>query len=67
MEINKDSKIIINLEEWDSACGDGCCYNYGTNIYINGEALEEDGHSPHDLLWAVLTYLGYKDVNINYI
>lgn len=67
MEINKDSKIIINLEEWDSTCGDGCCYNYGTTIHINGETLPEDGHSPHNLLQAVLNYLGYKDVNVNYI
>jgi hypothetical protein len=34
--MDKDKEILIELEEWDHTCGDGCCYTYGTNIYING-------------------------------
>ena len=67
MEINKDTIININLQEWDYTCGDGCCYMYGTKIYVNGQELEEDGHEPHALLYAILNHLGYKNVNINYI
>ena len=28
--------MIIEFREWDHTCGDGCCYLYGTEIYIDG-------------------------------
>jgi hypothetical protein len=60
----KDEELLIELEEWDHRCGDGCCYTYGTNIYINGEQIEdEDGTNPHQLLTAVLNKLGYKKIS----
>ena len=63
----KDEELLIELEQWDHRCGDGCCYTYGTNIYINGEQLEdEDGNKPHQLLTAVLNKLGYTDVKVEY-
>lgn len=63
----KDEELLIELEEWDHTCGDGCCYTHGTNIYINGEQLEdEDGTNPHQLLTAVLNKLGYKNVQVEY-
>ncbi len=63
----KDEELLIELEEWDHTCNDGCCYTYGTNIYINGEQLEdEDGTSQSQLLTAVLTKLGYTNVNVEY-
>ena len=65
--MDKDKEILIELEEWDHTCGDGCCYTYGTNIYINGELLvDEDGMSSHQLLTAVLTKLGYTNVQVQY-
>ena len=63
----KDEELLIELEEWDHRCGDGCCYTYGVNIYINGEQIEdEDGTNPHQLLTAVLNKLGYKNVQVEY-
>ena len=63
----KDEEVLIELEEWDHRCGDGCCYTYGTNIYINGEQIEdEDGTSPHQLLTAILSKLGYTNVRVEY-
>jgi len=67
LEDYKDEELLIKLEEWDHTCDDGCCYNYGTNIYINGEYLEdEDGTSQSQLLTAVLNKLGYKNVQVEY-
>lgn len=59
----KDEELLIELEEWDHNCGDGCCYTYGVDIYVNGEKIEnEDGSSNHQLLTAVLNKLGYTNV-----
>lgn len=63
----KDEELLIELEEWDTTCNDGCCYTYGTNIYINGEQLEnEDGTSQSQLLTAILSKLGYTNVKVEY-
>jgi len=63
----KDEELLIELEEWDHTCGDGCCYTYGVNIFVNGEQIEdEDGTNPHQLLTAVLNKLGYKNVQVEY-
>lgn len=66
-KMKKTDELLIELEEWDSTCGDGCCYNYGINIFINGEQIEdEDGSSPQQLLKAVLNKLGYTNVKVEY-
>jgi hypothetical protein len=63
----KDEELLIELEEWDHTCGDGCCYTFGVNIFVNGEQIEdEDGSNPHQLLTAVLNKLGYTDVRVEY-
>jgi len=63
----KDEELLIELEEWDHRCGDGCCYTYGVNIFVNGEQIEdEDGTNPHQLLTAVLNKLGYTNVKVEY-
>lgn len=67
LEVNKDEELLIELEEWDHTCGDGCCHTYGVNIYINGEVIEDqDGFNNHQLLTAVLNKLGYTNVKVEY-
>ena len=67
VEIGLEDEVLIELEDWNHTCGDGCCSTYGTNIYINGEQIEdEDGMNPHQLLQAVLTKLGYTNVKVEY-
>ena len=63
-------KVKITLEEWDYTCGDGCCYSYGTKIYLNGKELEHPnpevldnsyvGDTVSVALLAVLKELGYQ-------
>lgn len=67
LEVNKDEELLIELEDWNHTCGDGCCYTYGVNIYINGEVIEDqDGFNNHQLLTAVLNKLGYTNVKVEY-
>jgi hypothetical protein len=63
-------KVKITLEEWDYTCGDGCCTDYGTKIYLNGKELEHPdpeiyyngyvGDNVTTALQAVLKELGYE-------
>jgi hypothetical protein len=63
-------KVKITLEEWDYTCGDGCCFSYGTKIYLNGKELEHPNPEVDDnsyvgddvttALLAVLKDLGYE-------
>lgn len=63
-------KLKIKFEHWNYQCGDGCCDNYGTNLYLNGKQLEHPNHEIHDNgylgedietgLHAVLKELGYQ-------
>lgn len=34
-----EGKHQIILRDWDFTCGDGCCYDYGTELIVNGEVL----------------------------
>ena len=63
----EDEELLIELESWDHTCGDGCCFTYGVNIFVNGEQIEdEDGSNPHQLLKAVLNKLGYTNIRVEY-
>jgi hypothetical protein len=55
-----NKKIKIELCDWDSTCGDGCCYEYGTTIKVNGVQLEQDGTETRNAIEAILVHLGYK-------
>ena len=57
-------KIKITLKGYHYQCGDGCCDNYGTDLFLNGKELEADGESVYSSLEAVLKELGY-DVEID--
>ena len=37
--MSKD-KLKITVSDWDYTCGDGCCYEWGTDIKVNGEKIE---------------------------
>ena len=52
--------VKIKFKTWDFTCGDGCCYDYGVNLFIDGVELEAQGDCAESSLIAVLTHLGYK-------
>ena len=39
--MTKKQKLKIELVHWDYTCGDGCCYDYGVRLKLNGEELEQ--------------------------
>lgn len=44
-------KINLEYRSWDYTCSDGCCTDYGIEVYLNGEILDHpDNHSDYDML-----------------
>ena len=68
--MSENKKIKITFEGWNYQCSDGCCYSYGTYLYLNSEKLEHPNPEIHDnsylgedvqtALHAVLKKLGYE-------
>ena len=54
------STITLTLEDWEYTCGDGCCYEYGTDVMINGEKVSTYQISLEQTLREVLEHLGHK-------
>ncbi|MDQ0174408.1 hypothetical protein [Bacillus chungangensis] len=58
-------KLVLTREDWYHNCGDGCCFDFGADLYINDERVEGvdlSDESPEDALEAVLEHLGYEVV-----
>ena len=63
-------KIKITFENWDYTCGDGCCTDWDSKIYLNDKELEHPntdiqdnsyvGEDVQTALHAVLKELGYE-------
>lgn len=39
---NPQGEITLTLRPWETNCGDGCCYDYGVDLYCNGKNLDID-------------------------
>lgn len=58
-------KIKLTFKDWDYTCGDGCCYDYGTDVFVNGEEVSTHQSNLEQTLRDVLEHLGYE-VEIEY-
>ena len=52
-------KVIIELTEYTSNCGDGCCTDYGTVTKVNGKELECHNQDVGTIVRGILEALGY--------
>jgi hypothetical protein len=54
--------VTIELKDWDYHCADGCCYEYGTKIIVNGVECENEysGDSVQQAIEFVLNQLNIK-------
>ena len=58
-------KRDISIRHWDWECGDGCCSDYGTDVYVNDfKLVHADGSNTESTLDAMLDFLGYDNVQI---
>jgi len=55
-----DKKVKLEIETWDYTCGDGCCYEWGTTLTVNGTEMEFNNDVDEMRLVQVLEFLGYE-------
>jgi len=53
------AKTQIIVDYWDHECFDGCCYEYGTSIRINGKEIC-DSDEVATAIKKVIEHLGYN-------
>jgi len=57
-------KVKISIKQYEYTCSDGCCYEQGDYIFVNGERIGDvPAHSVENALQVVLSHLGY-DVEV---
>ncbi|MGD9678165.1 MAG: hypothetical protein AB7V16_07350 [Vulcanibacillus sp.] len=56
-------KLVIKLKPWEYTCSDGCCTEYGLDVFVNDVKVTEYGDQDHILVSSILNHLGY-DVEI---
>ena len=57
----KEKSILLNVKEWSHTCGDGCCYTWGTDVFINNENITNgDCNNIDYILKDVLEHFGYE-------
>ena len=39
----------ISVEYWDYTCGDGCCYDWGYDVFVDGEKIGQINDTPEEL------------------
>lgn len=55
----KKEKLIVRFEEWDYTCGDGCCYEYGVDLFINDKHVSSYAQCDQAII-ETLEFLGYE-------
>ena len=59
LESDKVSDKNLSVEEWDWECDDGCCYEYGVNLYLDGQEVAHSSTLAEALI-DFLKNLGYN-------
>jgi len=58
--------VLLKIEEWEHTCHDGCCYTYGTKVFINNKQVTSGyANEIGTILEEVLKYLDY-DVQLDF-
>jgi hypothetical protein len=55
-----EKKLHIKLEEYEYACGDGCCHISGIITSVNGQEMPLRNSDAMTILQQVLEHLGYE-------
>lgn len=57
----------ILFKSYHYSCGDGCCDDWGKNVYVNGfELLGCDGEDTESVIASLMEFLNIDNVNVDY-
>ena len=63
-----NEKINITFNHWEYTCGDGCCYEDGIAMSINGEEVCHNvSYNEQEVARSILKYLGIDNYSIDEI
>jgi hypothetical protein len=51
-------EIKVELRDWSHECSDGCCYAYGTELWVDGSMVCSDIKDNKSLIEKTLSHLG---------
>lgn len=37
-----EKKLVLSLDHWETNCGDGCCYDWGVDLEVNGVVVSDN-------------------------
>jgi hypothetical protein len=60
---NHDIREVV-FKPYHHSCGDGCCDEYGTNVYVNGFDLNCDGEDAEQVISALIEFLNIENVSV---
>lgn len=55
----KKEKLTVRFEPWNHTCFDGCCYDYGTDLFINDKHVSSYAECNQAII-ETLEFLGYE-------
>lgn len=61
-----NSEREITFRPYHYECGDGCCSEYGTNVYVNGFQLTRDGENAESVVSSLMEFLEIENVDIGF-
>jgi hypothetical protein len=56
----------ILFRPYHYTCGDGCCDDYGTKVYVNGFQVAADADNSESVAMALMAFLNIDDVSVEW-
>lgn len=63
MDANK--KVIVEFNEYDYQCADGCCNHWGLQVMVDGVVMNADNLDVQTQVQQILEHLGYEVEIVN--
>lgn len=54
------NKLKVTFKDWDYTCGDGCCFDCGTSLYIDDVHVSDRVDGAINAVIDLLKHLGYE-------
>jgi hypothetical protein len=62
----RDGTKEIIFKPYHYTCSDGCCDEYGVNVYVNDFTLTCDGDNTEEVVRCLMEFIGEDNVSIEY-
>lgn len=60
------AQFKLEIRSWDSYCGDGCCYDWGEELFINDVMVHSGSDVDVDSVISALEFAGHTVEFVGY-